>query len=111
MPFLLNKDISLLWYELGPIHEIKILFYEESTFFMSQLDNFIPNYLSNVQFFMCAPKYLSIAQFLPISCLTLPAGIESNQNVRHVIFFTIDLKSHDFVEENFLSSQIYSRIH
>jgi len=36
--FLLNKDISQLWYELGDIPK-KILFYEESSLFMSQLHN------------------------------------------------------------------------
>jgi len=72
--FLLNKDISQLRYELGHIHE-KILFYEESTFFMSQLHNFISKYLSIVQFFMCVPKYLTIVQFLPNLCLTFPARL------------------------------------
>jgi len=64
--FLLNKDISQLWYELGHIHK-KIWFYEESIFLMSQLHNCIPKYLSFVHCFMCVPKYLTIAQFLPNS--------------------------------------------
>jgi len=36
----------------------------------------LPKYLSiKQQFFMCVPKYLTIAQFLPNLCLTLPAGM------------------------------------
>jgi len=75
--FLLDKDILLLWYELGHAHK-KILFYEENTFFKSQLHNCISKYLSIVQLFMCVPKYLTIAQFLPNSCLTFPAGNWTN---------------------------------
>jgi len=53
--FLLNKDISLFWYELGHIHE-KILFYEENTFFMSQLHNYPPKYFINCTIFYVCPK-------------------------------------------------------
>jgi len=47
--FLLNKDISQLWYELGHNHE-------KNMFFMSELLTCIPKYLSIVQFFTCVPK-------------------------------------------------------
>jgi len=60
--FLLNEDIAQLWYELGHIHK-KILFYEENAFFVSQLHNGIPKYLSIVQNFIRVPKYLTIAHF------------------------------------------------
>jgi len=53
--FLLNKDISQLWYESGHIHK-KIGFFEENTFFLSQLHNFIPKYLCIIQFFMCVSQ-------------------------------------------------------
>jgi len=49
-------------------------FMKKNTFFMSQLHNCIPKYLSILQFFMCVLKYLTIEQFLPNSCLTFPAG-------------------------------------
>jgi len=61
--FLLNRDIS----QLGHILE-KLRFYD----FTSQSHN-------------CIPKYVSIVQFLPNSCLTFPAG--SNYSIFHIFHF------------------------
>jgi len=75
--FLLNKNISQLRYELGHVHEKNTILWIESTFFMSLLHNFIPKYLSIVQFFMSVPKYLTIAQFLPNLCLAFPPTFQT----------------------------------
>jgi len=61
--FLLNKDILQWRCELGRIQE-------KNTFFMPQLRNCIPKYLSIVQFVMFVPNYVAKAQFLPNSSLT-----------------------------------------
>jgi len=70
--FLLNKDISQLLNEMGHKHK-KIQFYEENTFFMSQLHGYIPKYYQLYNFYVCRPKYLIFAQFLPNSCITFSA--------------------------------------
>jgi len=54
------------------IYTKKIRFYERSTYFKSQL---YPKKFINRAIFMCVAKYLTIAQFLPNSCLTFPAGL------------------------------------
>jgi len=73
--FLLNKDNSQLWYELGDIHK-------KIWFFMSQFHNFIPKYLSIVQFFMCVTKYLTIIQIYPNSCLISSGGLGNQKSIK-----------------------------
>jgi len=72
--FLLNKDFAQLWYELRHIHTKKYYFMKKKYIFHVTAAQLYPKMFINYTIFLCVPKCLTIAQFLPNLCLTFPAG-------------------------------------